>query len=356
MDRIEYYNNLIKDASTTPEQRSLAEAMKTKERINKLVSTLGIPSGTAVGWAAGHPFAGAGIGAALSRANNWLWDKGLEDAKKKYNFIDYDTVFPKSQQQAGIQSRPQQVAQQPNRPNTSNIATANDIANEVILGSKPLEGGISQEQQVTPQLIDDYINRIKEANKPYTQLVQDYANNYNDLVNRNFNAQRYFTAMAGLTGNQGYTKLADALNPINNEANRINAMKIAKDAELSNINAINEAMGNLAMAQEMGLPPEAAFANKNLLTMMAAKEREANRYQIALENNLMKKYGIDRNYARALTVQAMRGQNALDVASMYTGAYGNGGGVAPGLNQQGTANNVASMDAMLQAAHNKNNR
>ena len=333
MDRIEYYNSLIKDASTTPEQKSLAEAMKTKERINKLVSVWGIPSGAAVGWAAGHPFAGAGIGAALSRANNWLWDKGLEDAKKKYNFIDYDTAFPKSQQQAQIQNRPQQqVTQRQNKPNASTIATANDIANEVILGSKPLEGGISQEQQVMPQLVDDYINRIKEANKPYTQLVQDYANNYNDLVNRNFNAQRYFTAMAGLTGNQGYTKLADALNPINNEANRINAMKIARDAELSNINAINEAMGNLALAQEMGLPSEAAFANKNLLTMMAAREREANRYQIALENNLMKKYGIDRNYARALAVQAMRGQTARDVANINAAAYG----IAPGLNRQGT--------------------
>lgn len=333
MDKIEYYNSLIKDASTTPEQRSLAEAMKTKERINKFVSTLGIPSGAAVGWAVGHPFAGAGIGAVLSKANNWLWDKGLEDAKRKYNFIDYDTAFPKSQQQVLVQSRPQQVTQQPNRPNISTIAAANNIANKVILGSKPLEGGISQEQQVTPQLVDDYINRIKEANKPYTQLVQDYANNYNDLVNRNFNAQRYFTAMAGLTGNQGYTKLADALNPINNEANRINAMKLARDAELSNINAINEAMGNLALAQEMGLPSEAAFANKNLLTMMAAKEREANRYQIALENNLMKKYGIDRNYARALAVQAMRGQVARDVANINAAAYG----TAPGLNRQGTA-------------------
>lgn len=334
MDRIEYYNSLIKDASTTPEQKSLAEAMKTKERINKLVSVWGVPSGAAVGWAAGHPFAGAGIGAALSRANNWLWDKGLEDAKKKYNFIDYDTAFPKSQQQARAQSRPQQqVVQRPSRPNVSTIATANDIANEVILGSKPLEGGISQEQQVTPQLVDDYINRIKEANKPYTQLVQDYANNYNDLVRNNYNAQRYFTAMAGLTGNQGYAKLADAINPINNEANRINAMKIARDAEFSNINAINEAMGNLALAQEMGLPSEAAFANKNLLTMMAAKEREANRYQIALENNLMKKYGIDRNYARALAVQAMRGQVARDVANINAAAYG----TAPGLNRQGTA-------------------
>jgi hypothetical protein len=117
------------------------------------------------------------------------------------------------------------------------------------------------------------------------------------------------------------------------EANKVELQKKVQEAQAGDLNAINEIMGNLALAQEMGLPPEAAFANKNLLTMMAAKEREANRYQIALENNLMKKYGIDRNYARALAVQAMRGQTARDVANINAAAYG----TAPGLNRQGTA-------------------
>jgi len=227
------------------------------------------------------------------------------------------------------------------------------------LGSNP---PIANQQEADTQranidAINDYISKLQDVNQPYIDALQNYSNNYDDLVRRNFNAQRYFTAMAGLSGNQGYTRLADALNPINNEANKLNTLKLLRDAQAGDINAINEVMGNLAMAQEMGLPPEAAFANKNLLTMMAARDREANRYQIALENNLMKKYGIDRNYARALAVQGMRGQNALDVASMYTGAYGNSGGVAPGLNQRGTASNVpANYDTMLQSAHNKNNR
>ena len=107
-----------------------------------------------------------------------------------------------------------------------------------------------------------------------------------------------------------------------------------QDAQAGDINAINEVMGNLAAVQEMGMTPETAFANKNILTMMAAKDREENKYRIALENNLMKKYGIDRNYARALAVQSMRGQNALDVANVYMG-----GGVAPGLNAQGNIAN-----------------
>lgn len=203
------------------------------------------------------------------------------------------------------------------------------------LGANPpgVQQTEGEEQQSNLNAINDYVSKLQNVNQPYIDALQKLSSNYDDLVRRNFNAQRYFTAMAGLSGNQGYTRLADALNPINNEINKLNTLKALRDAQAGDINAINEVMGNLAMAQEMGLPPEAAFANKNLLTMMAAKEREANRYQIALENNLMKKYGIDRNYARALTVQAMRGQNALDVANIYTGAYT--GGAAPGLNRQG---------------------
>jgi hypothetical protein len=226
------------------------------------------------------------------------------------------------------------------------------------LGSKPPIANQQEAdaQQANINAINDYVSKLQEINRPYIDALQNYSDRYDDLVKNNFNTQRYFTAMAGLTGNNNYARLADSINPLVTEAAKIDLQKKIQDAQAGDLNAINEIMGNLAMAQEMGLPPEAAFANKNLLTMMAARDREANKYQIALENNLMKKYGIDRNYARALTVQAMRGQNALDVASIYTGAYGNGGGVAPGLNKQGTVSNVASMDAMLQAAHNKNNR
>ena len=247
-----------------------------------------------------------------------------------------------------------QVNNKSGQPNTQAQALA--LAQQ--LGSNPpiTNQKDADIQQTNINAINDYISKLQEINKPYIDALQDYSDRYDDLVKNNFNAQRYFTAMAGLTGNNNYARLADSINPLVVEGNKIDLQKKIQDAQAGDLNAINEIMGNLAMAQEMGLPPEAAFANKNLLTMMAARDREANKYQIALENNLMKKYGIDRNYARALTVQAMRGQNALDVASMYTGAYGNGGGVAPGLNQQGTANNVASMDAMLQAAHNKNNR
>jgi hypothetical protein len=242
------------------------------------------------------------------------------------------------------------------QPNTKTQAQALALAQQ--LGGNPpvvnqQEAGT---QQANVNAINDYISKLQEINQPYIESLQRFADNYSDLYNQNQLASRRLRDISAITGDPIWYQSAKYYNPLEVEATKIDLQKKIQDAQAGDLNAINEMMGNLAAVQQMGLTPETAFANKNLLTMMAAKDREDNRLQIALENNLMKKYGIDRNYARALTVQAMRNQNALDVASMYTGAYGNSGGVAPGLNQKGTAGNVASMDAMLQAAHNKNNR
>ena len=227
---------------------------------------------------------------------------------------------------------------------------------EQLMAMAPSAKGGSTTTETSPenlQAINDYISKLQEINKPYTEALTNYVNNYNDLVRGNFNAQRYFTAMAGLAKNPGYVKLADALNPLNNEANRINAMKMARDAEAGNVNAINEMMGNLAVATgELGLPPEAAFANKNLLTAMSMQNRDNTKLEIAIANNLVKKYGIDKNYARALAQQQLKNQGSLGVALTYVNG---GGGVAPGLNAQGGAqtsykspiNNQQSQEATL---------
>ena len=216
---------------------------------------------------------------------------------------------------------------------------------ELLSGApKAKEGASGESSDKNIQAINDYISKLQEVNQPYTEALNNYINNYNDLVRGNFNAQRYFTAMAGLSGNQGYNKLAEALNPLNNEANRINAMKMVRDAEAGNVNAINEMMGNLAMAEELGLPPEAAFANKNLLTAMSMQDREKTKLEIALANNLVKKYGIDKNYARAIAQQQLRNQGSLAVANTYMSG---GGQPGRGLTQQGTAQPSNSAEGAL---------
>ena len=377
---IDYYNSILNDPNSTPEQKQLAMAMRTKEQIQMGTEGLGTAIGTGLGTlVTKHPRIGSAVGGiipnALSQGVSWAFDTGLEPAMQQHNFQPYNgsLINEVSSMISGMYNGKKGKPSGSNSDSGSSTGVGSKGTRGI--GGQPttkaqalalaqqLGGGIPMDaqqdtdtQQANINAINDYVSKLQEINQPYIESLQKFADNYGDLYNQNQLYNRRMRDLSAITGSPLWYQSAKDYNPLEVEATKIDLQKKIQDAQAGDLNAINEIMGNLAMAQEMGLPPEAAFANKNLLTMMAARDREANKYQIALENNLMKKYGIDRNYARALTVQAMRGQNALDVASMYTGAYGNGGGVAPGLNQQGTANNVASMDAMLQAAHNKNNR
>ena len=211
-----------------------------------------------------------------------------------------------------------------------------------------------ESNQFNIQAINDYIQQLKDINQPYSDALQNYINNYDDLYKRNYNAQRYWAAMSGLAKNPNYRNVAEAYNPLVQEANRLNAIKQLQQQQASDINAINEIMGNLAVAKEIGLEPEAAFANKNLLTALSMKDREENKLRIALENNLVKKYGIDKNYAKALAQQALRNQGALNVALTNAAAFGGLGGYqpitnmqpAPGLTPQGTAQTQSKNQAI----------
>lgn len=248
---------------------------------------------------------------------------------------------------------PLEVIGDGNIPSGSNTMPIEAMTNNIVqpsgaqLPSQPQSSNETIEQQPSIQAINEYVQQLRDINKPYVNALQDYLNNYDELNKRNYNAQRYWAAMSGLANNSRYTKVADVYNPLTKEANKIAAIKQMQDAEASNLNAINEMMGNLAAVQEMGLTPETAFANKNLLTMMAAKDREENKYRIALENNLMKKYGIDRNFARALAVQALRNQGALNVANVNAQAFGLGGyQTAPGLTQRGNIQNQTAQQQL----------
>jgi len=352
-DAYKYYNDMEKDKGLPGEQRQLANAMKTKEMLQMLAEGPGTAMGTSMGsLVTKHPKLSAVLGGAipnaLSRGIGWAFDKGLQPAMERYNFPVYQNdkkslgeLMPPADLPSGMETigiAPQQSVQPRTSRGITGMAapTVEDQVKEMLSATPKSNGGSGEQTDAEKlQAINDYVARLQEVNRPYTEALNNYISNYNDLAKGNFNAQRYFTAMAGLAKNPGYVKLADALNPLNNEANRINAMKMVRDAEAGNVNAINEMMGNLAMAEELGLPPEAAFANKNLLTAMSMQNRDNTKLEIALANNLMKKYGIDKNYARAIAQQQLRNQGSLAVANTYMS--GGGGGAAPGLNARGGA-------------------
>jgi hypothetical protein len=208
-------------------------------------------------------------------------------------------------------------------------------------------------QKANMDAINDYVSKLQEINKPYLDALKGYLDNYDNLYNQNQLASRRLRDISAITGDPIWYQSSKDYNPMLAEANKVELQKKIQDAQAGDLNAINEIMGNLAMAQEMGLSPEAAFANKNLLTAMTMRDRNLTNREIAQLNNAAKLQIALQNAQNRLAVQKLRNQGGMTNALIYAGQYGQ---PAPGLSQQGTAGNVASMDAMLQAAHNKNNR
>lgn len=232
------------------------------------------------------------------------------------------------------------------------VQVARQVASQLSSQPKVAQQEITQ-QKTNIDAINDYISKLQEINQPYIESLQKFADNYGDLYNQNQLYNRRMRDLSAITGSPLWYQSAKDYNPLEVEATKIDLQKKIQDAQAGDLNAINEIMGNLAMANEMGLSPEAAFANKNLLTAMTMRDRNLTNREIAQLNNAAKLQVALQNAQNRLAVQNLRNQGGMTNALIYAGLYGQ---PAPGLSQQGTVGNVASMDAMLQAAHNKNNR
>lgn len=208
----------------------------------------------------------------------------------------------------------------------SAINIARQLANEIV--NQPQE--FQQQQTGNLQAINDYISQLKDINQPYIEVLQNYVDRYNQMYNQSQLANRRLRDLSVITGDPTWYQSAKDYNQLNQEANRIAAIKQLQDAQAGDVNAINEVMGNIAIAQEMGLPYESAFANKNLLTAMTMRDKNLTNREIAELNNAAKLQIALQNAQNRLAVQNLRNQGSLGVANVYMG------GVAPGLNAQGT--------------------
>ena len=187
-------------------------------------------------------------------------------------------------------------------------------------------------------IVNDYLKRLQDATQPYIDMLSDYVDNYNTNLDDYRRARKFYTGLAGWSGNSRFADLAQDYNPFVIQSNRLALAKQMQDAMMNDINAINELQGNMALAKEMELPPEAAFANKNLLTALSQAKRYATDLEKARIVDAMRRYGYDRAYDRALAQQKLRNLGMENVANINAQAYGYGG-MAPGigLTQQGTA-------------------
>ena len=391
---IKYYDDILRNPNSTPEQKQLAMAMRTKEQVQMLTEGFGAPIATAEGYVldpvsklkrmpvvgnvvSKHPKIANTIGGITSGTMPyWLsnkvgeqFDKGLAQAMAENNFQPYNgnlttevldalDRFMNGKNNSTNGNKGKDTTNGGGKSGTGKGTTksqAQAIANQSLSGQSIVQPSEQANEQANIQAINDYVQQLKDINQPYVDALQNYLNNYDRLARDNYARNRYWQGIASITGNPNWAKMANDYNPIANEANKINTIKTLQDVQAGNVNAINEIMGNLAMAEEMGLPPEAAFANKNLLTAMTMRDRNLTNREIAQLNNAIKLQVALQNAQNRLAVQNLRNQGGMTNALIYAGQYGQ---PAPGLNAQGTpANNQdIGLQQILQNAQKQNNR
>lgn len=160
----------------------------------------------------------------------------------------------------------------------------------------------SQQSQPSGRTIDDIIALAQaqqqlrnEQMAPYMEALQEAIGKYSEGQRRNFSRDLSLAGMAGLTGNQAYAKMIGGY-----DENKPVEKRLALQQQLSGLQQQQlfdptQIYGNAELVQRLGLSPEAALANPEVL------KQYANIYN----------YGLDYDAVLARLKQQEQ-QNALD--------------------------------------------
>lgn len=173
-----------------------------------------------------------------------------------------------------------------NNPNAiGDLIRGNGLPPQLPRTSTALNNGSQRKVNMQPQveqqvasdnqakILSDYINRYNANNLPYVEALENFYNNYDANVKNARNWDRYYTGLAGWTGNNRWADIAKSYNPVKIEADKLNILQQLQKAKLGNINDVYELIGNMEVAKQMGLPVEAAMANKNILTALVNQQK-----------------------------------------------------------------------------------
>ena len=180
-------------------------------------------------------------------------------------------------------------------------------------------------QQANINAINNYISKLQEINQPYIESLQRFADNYGDLYNQNQLYNRRMRDLSAMTGSPLWYQSAKDYNPLEVEATKIDLQKKIQDAQAGNIDELNKLQGNVAIANSLGLPSEAALANKDLLNAYVNQQRaqlnyNARVYDTNIDNatRVAIKQG---DWETAFKLQNMKNQGNLRNAFASSGAF-----------------------------------
>ena len=154
-------------------------------------------------------------------------------------------------------------------PALPSTALTNDLPNIT-----EVSGNVNKLQQNATDSNKDKLNEILKryetrlaVSKPYIDALSEYINNYGNLQERAYELNRFNTALAGLSGNQGYKDLK--YSPAEIEATRLDLMNKLFQLEGEQIGAKDELIGRAALAEAGNIPIEAILADKDTFKAMS---------------------------------------------------------------------------------------
>lgn len=230
---------------------------------------------------------GAMVGSsALGTYSKWLTDKMTPKKVKERLINPYDTDNTPVEINTGI-------VYNPNKNKNSKSATSRYIYGDPMRGynggnsegfinnlvaAKGLNADGQQQDNIEEQLqepeqqsiaingILDYLQQRKDKMQPYIDSLNEFTSNYGDMQKQYANLDRYYTGLAGWSGNQAWADYAKRHNPVETEATQIDLYRKLAEQELAEEDKYRQILGNIAVAESIGLRPEAALADPKMIS------------------------------------------------------------------------------------------
>lgn len=117
----------------------------------------------------------------------------------------------------------------------------------------------------------DYLIR-QGALQPYRDRLQNYIRDYNRRSDRAYNQDKHLALLAELTGAQGLNQMIGKYTSLGDEAKKIDLEKIYGDDIKGIGDGLNNLIGNATMANYLGLPPDAVYADSKLYQLAVNKD------------------------------------------------------------------------------------
>ena len=145
----------------------------------------------------------------------------------------------------------------------------------------------TQESGIDPgEIYRRYLDK-QEALEPYRRGLQNYVRDYHRLSDLSYNQDKYLALLAAQTGATGLNNIIGKYTALGDEAKALDLQKLYGN-EIKNVGeGLDKLQGNIAMAQQMGLPIESVLADDDYVKLALQKEINEDRINSLMQRALL---------------------------------------------------------------------